>query len=231
MRSRCSKGSAVLLAFILVAAVGTEPLDARGMSGSAPPPPPGPTTHPVTDTTATGAFSPLVTESAQVAGGIPEISPGGAFLRSLAVPGWGHAATGSHFRGAFYVAAQSGTWWMLAKSVAARSEARRFRAEERRSIQDRLRASGVLNPDSLRVLAANDPRMEEWDELVERRGEQVEDWVALAIFMTLLSATDAFVAGHLMDPPEPLSLIAAPRPDGGWEVGVSLRMPSLPFRP
>jgi len=156
-------------------------------------------------------------------GEVPQVTPGGAFLRSLAIPGWGHAATGSHFRGAFYITAHSGSVWMLSKSLAGHREARRFRGEEVRAVRESLQASGVTDPDSLRVLSSQDPRVEAWDELIESRSNQVEDWAAATLFILLLQATDAFVAGHLMDHPEPLSLQVGGEPFGRWEVGLRWR--------
>jgi len=163
-------------------------------------------------------------------GEVPDVSPGGAFVRSLLLPGWGHAATGSHFRGGFYMAAQSGAIWMLSKSMAAHQEARRFRNEEIRAVRDQLRASGIVQPDTLRILAEADPRVEEWDELVDARSEQVEDWAAAGIFILLLSATDAFVSGHLMDRPEPLTIQAGPAARGRWEISVGVPWGSRPWR-
>ncbi len=163
-------------------------------------------------------------------GEVPDVSPGGAFVRSLLLPGWGHAATGSHFRGGFYMAAQSGAIWMLSKSMAAHQEARRFRNEEIRAVTDQLRASGIVQPDTLRILAEADPRVEEWDELVDARSEQVEDWAAAGIFILLLSATDAFVSGHLMDRPEPLTIQAGPVARGRWEISVGVPWGSRPWR-
>lgn len=163
-------------------------------------------------------------------GEVPSVTPGGAFLRSLAIPGWGHAATGSHFRGAFYIAAHSGSVWMLAKSLAGHREARRFRGEEIRAVRELLQASGVSDPDSVRVLADQDPGVEAWDELIESRSNQVEDWTAATLFILLLQATDAFVAGHLMDHPEPLSLQVGGGPFGRLELGLKWRhRGTLPF--
>lgn len=162
----------------------------------------------------------------------PEISPGGAFLRSLLVPGWGHAATGAHFRGGFYIAAQSGALWMLAKSMARRRDAGRFRRSEVNAARERLRVQGITSPDSLRILAPQDPRVQEWDERIESRSQQVEDWASASLFLLLLGATDAFVAGHLMDRPEPLSLQVGPEPGGGWSISGSIRPGNvLPGRP
>ena len=150
------------------------------------------------------------------------ITPGGAFARSLVLPGWGHVAVGAPTRGAFYIAAQSATGWMLWKSASRRRTALRFRRTELRSVEQEIRRGGILDPDSVRFLAEGDERVERWDELVERRGDQVEDWAALGLFLVFLGATDAFVSAHLADFPEPLSLEVFPRMGGGWEVGLRL---------
>lgn len=147
------------------------------------------------------------------------VSPRGAFLRSLVLPGWGHLSADAPGRAAFYIAAQGGTAWMLGKSILRRSSARRFRDAEFRMVWDELQARGVQSPDSLRVQALDDARVERWQELVDIRGEQVEDWLALGIFLSLLGATDALVAAHMADYPEPLTFDVVPRgPTGGWEV-------------
>jgi hypothetical protein len=176
-------------------------------------------------------------ERPEVAGGAPAVdpadqapvTPGGAFARSLLVPGWGHVAVGAPTRGAFYVAAQTATAWMLWKSASRRSSALRYRSLELRAVEDEIRRSGVVDPDSVRFLAEESARVERWDELADRRGEQVEDWAALGIFLVLLSATDAFVSAHLADFPEPLSLEVIPGgPGAGWEIRVRFPFP-LPF--
>ncbi len=50
------------------------------------------------------------TSAAQVA---RPVSPMGAFLRSLVIPGWGQVAVEQPTRGAFYFAMEAGTLWML----------------------------------------------------------------------------------------------------------------------
>jgi len=140
------------------------------------------------------------------------VSTGGAFVRSLIIPGWGHLLTESYFRGGFYAAVQGGSYWMLWKSLSRRREAQRFRAMEEAIAMDRYRAQGVVDPDSLRFLAGTDPALEQWDELLERRDEQVEDWVFLAAFLALFGAVDAFVSAHLIDFPEALSIQLLPGP-------------------
>src|SRR5690606_11824064 len=52
------------------------------------------------------------------------ITPRGALIRSLIVPGWGQAYTGSYLRGGIYFAAQMGSWYMLLKTMARLGEAR-----------------------------------------------------------------------------------------------------------
>jgi hypothetical protein len=156
------------------------------------------------------------------------ISPRGAFLRSLVLPGWGHLAVNAPGRAGFYMAAQGGTVWMLGKSILRQRSASRFRDAEFDLVQDELRARGIQSPDSLRLLTAQDPRVERWDDLVDIRGEQVEDWLALGIFLSLLGATDALVAAHMADYPEPLRFSVTPRlgpgaSPGGWEL--RLRLP------
>lgn len=138
------------------------------------------------------------------------VSPGGAFLRSLVVPGWGHLASESPTRGAFYIAAQSGTIWMILKSLVKRDDAVEAREVARDIVESELRLQGVQSPDSLRFLSDEDPRVGRWDELRAARGQQVEDWVSLGLFLTLLGAADAFVAAHLAGYPEPLTLDVLP---------------------
>lgn len=154
------------------------------------------------------------------------VSPGGAFVRSLVLPGWGHLASESPTRGAFYIATQSATLWMILKSVAKQQSAEESRELQRGLVVSELRLQGVHSPDSLLVLSEADPRVEGWDELAEVRSQQVEDWVSLGLFLMFLGAADAFVAAHLADYPEPLTIDVRP---GGSFGGMELRM-SVPVR-
>ena len=150
-----------------------------------------------------------------------DVSPGGAFLRSLLLPGWGHVATRSPGRGAFYVAAQSSGFWMLWKSVTRRSTARAAADLERDLVRARLQAQGVTDPVELFTRTESDPAVEEWEALIETRDQQVEDWAAMSIFLVLLGAADAYVTAHLRDFPEPLSIRTRPvGGSGGIEVGL-----------
>ncbi len=145
----------------------------------------------------------------------PALSPARAFLRGLVLPGWGHVAAGSYSRGGFYVAAQSGTVWMIAKSAFRRHQADRLLSLERQAATSRITASGSLPPDSVALRVDSDVAVLEIQELRDARRQQVEDWTALGIFLVLLSAVDAFVSAHLMDYPEPLSIEVNPGPSPG----------------
>lgn len=160
----------------------------------------------------------------------PPISTRAAFIRSLIIPGWGHAGTESYFRGGVFVAAQTSAYWMVWKSVSQRQEARRLRSVEKSIAMDRLRAQGIMDPDSLRFLAEQDPALEFWDTLLERRDEQVEDWIFLSAFLALLGAVDAFVAAHLWDFPEALTMEvgSGPGPFDARSPSVEVRMSVSP---
>lgn len=127
----------------------------------------------------------------------PRISPRGAFLRSLVLPGWGQSELGAPGRGAVYFFLEAGSLWMLYTADQKLDEAR-----ERQTI---LRRNGVLAPD------ARTP-------LVRDRENQKEDWITLSIFWLFFSGADAFVAAHLQD--FDVHVNAVPRPGGG---GTELR--------
>lgn len=155
------------------------------------------------------------------------VSPRGAFVRSLVFPGWGQMASGAPTRGAFFVGAQGGSYWMLGRTLLRQRQAIRFRDRAEEDVRRELTHLGIQSPDSLRLLARQDARVVQRDSLVSMRGDQVEDWVALSIFLAFLSATDALVSSHMARFPEPLGMSpsAIRRADGGWEVRVDLPWP------
>ena len=150
------------------------------------------------------------------------VSPSGAFLRGSLIPGWGHAASGSLTRGAFYFGAESLAGWMLYKTArrlgVARKQARLW--EER--VTARLMMDGVTDPMEIETLLGEDEQVSRFRGLVDAREEQREDWFAVAIFTLLLSGVDAFVSAHLQDFPEPLTIEGDP---GGGGVEVAIRIP------
>lgn len=166
--------------------------------------------------TAQVADSPPVEDT--VDGGL---TPSGAFLRGSLIPGWGHAASGSLTRGAFYFGAESLAGWMLYKTMrrlgVARDQARLW--EERVTAQ--LMLDGVTDPMEIETLLAEDEQVVRFRGLVDAREEQREDWFAVALFTLLLSGVDAFVSTHLQDFPEPLTIEGDPV-TGAVEVAVRI---------
>lgn len=125
------------------------------------------------------------------------ISPRGAFLRSLVLPGWGQSELGATGRGGVYFLLESGSLWMVLKTHQKLQEARR--------IETIARETGEIGP------TAKHP-------LVRDRENQREDWITLSIFWLFFSGADAFVAAHLQD--FDVHVNAVPRPNGG---GTELR--------
>jgi hypothetical protein len=130
-----------------------------------------------------------------VADSLQEISPRGAFLRSLVLPGWGQSELGAPGRGGVYFALEAGSLWMFVKSARKLDEAR----ENERIARE----TGVLTEDQI-------------DPLVRDRQNQREDWLTLSIFWLFFSGADAFVTAHLQD--FDVHVNAIPRPGGALEL-------------
>lgn len=160
-------------------------------------------------------------EPADTAG--PSVSPGGAFLRSLVVPGWGHAAVGSYTRAGFYFTTSAATGWMLFKTARSLDAAQTRRDLLEAEGRARLETQGVADPDSLAALLDEDPRIGSVRGLVEARSQQMEDWTAFGIFWLLLNGADAFVSAHLSGFPEPVEIdVRSGGPDGRSELRISV---------
>jgi hypothetical protein len=123
------------------------------------------------------------------------ISPRGAFLRSLVLPGWGQSELGAPGRGGVYFLLESGSLWMVLKTHQKLQEARR--------LETIARESGEIGPETKLPL-------------VRDRENQREDWITLSIFWLFFSGADAFVAAHLQD--FDVHVNAVPRPGGGTEL-------------
>lgn len=130
---------------------------------------------------------------------VRRVSPKGAFVRSLVLPGWGQSAVGSPGRGAVYFTLETASLWMVYKSHRKLHFARRN--------QDYLREVGELEED-------------QQSGLVNSREEQLEDWITLSGFLLLFNAADAFVSAHLVDFDERIGVVPGRR--GGAEINVSL---------
>lgn len=156
-------------------------------------------------------------------------SPGGAFLRSVLVPGWGHVATESYARAGFYVTAQSATLWMLWQTLDRRALASESRALERQLVAKRIESGGLSNPDSIQIEVGRDPAVQQREALVESRDQQVEDWSALSIFLVLIGAVDAYVAAHLAEYPDPLTFRVLPVGRDRAEIQMSIPLNRIPL--
>ncbi|MQA89113.1 MAG: hypothetical protein GEU90_02580 [Gemmatimonas sp.] len=129
----------------------------------------------------------------------PPVSPRGAFLRSLVLPGWGQAHVGAYGRGAVYFTLTSSSLWM---TWVARRELEDARAE-----QDRLREPGAIEG-------------EDDTEFVQARARQFEDWAALTVFLMFFSGADAYVAAYLSDFDERIGVQRGP--DGSLQLQVNI---------
>jgi hypothetical protein len=154
------------------------------------------------------------------------ISPKGAFLRAVLLPGWGHAAIGSFTRGGFYFAAEVTTGWGLLRTNRRLLEARDRVTFREDVIRAELAAIGVEDPTEVDAAFASDEVLEDLNDLVAAREDQQEDWAALGIFLLFLAGADAFVSAHLADFPTPIDLNAAPLPGGRVEFSVGLALPN-----
>ncbi len=137
-------------------------------------------------------------------------TPAGAFLRGAIVPGWGHAASGSLTRGAFYFASESLAGWMLFKTMRRLRFAREQAGLWERRATAELASQGVTDPEQVESRLAAHEQVARYRGLVSAREEQREDWLAVAIFTLLLSGVDAFVSTHLGDFPRRSSSTAPP---------------------
>jgi hypothetical protein len=127
------------------------------------------------------------------------ITPRGAFLRSLVLPGWGQSEIGAPERGIVYFALEAGSLWMVLKS-----HQRLQDAYEREEI---LKATGEI-PE------------ERTTGLVRSRRAQREDWTAISLFWLFFAGADAFVGAYLRD--FDAAVQAGPGPSGGVQVGGSI---------
>jgi hypothetical protein len=135
----------------------------------------------------------------------PPRSPRGAFFRSVVIPGWGQAWVGAPGRGVAYFALESGSLWMLHKSLSQLQQAKRDDAW--------LRDIGQLGED------ASSP-------LVQSRRRQVEDWTAISIFLAFFAGADAFVSAYLADFDERVGV--APGADGTLRIEATLPVGKRP---
>lgn len=141
----------------------------------------------------------------------PGVSAAGAFVRSLVLPGWGQAYVGAPGRGAVYFIMEAGSSWMAYKSWRQLREARELEAW----LKSPRFLSLVKQGREVPGIGADGEL-----DLVESREQQLEDWLAISIFLLLFSGADAYVTAQLADFEEHLGV--RPAPGGGARLEVRL---------
>lgn len=150
------------------------------------------------------------------------VSPGGAFLRAVLIPGWGHTSIGTHTRAAFYLGLEGITAYGLIRTQSRINEVRARADLRTRALRTELESQGITDLDEIDAALEADEALEDLESLAASRGQQREDWAALGIFLLFLSGADAYVSAHLQNFPAPIELEAAPGPRGGMDVGLSI---------
>lgn len=163
--------------------------------------------------------SPAAADSAAGTDSVPPgPSPTGAFLRGALIPGWGHAASGSLTRGAFYFGFEAAAGWMVFKAARRLRVAREQVAVWEERVTAQLEREGITDPGEIETELGRHEEVVRLRGLVDGREEQREDWVAVAVFTLLMSGVDAFVSAHLRNFPDPLTIEGSP--DGTIEVAI-----------
>jgi hypothetical protein len=150
-------------------------------------------------------------------------SPSKALLRSFLIPGWGQFSVGAYKRGAFFLAAQGSSYYMLVRTNSRLDKAEGNLDTRITVVRDSLIALGgdTTNLEArLDTMNVIDPARS----LVASRKRHMQDWITYTIFFTLASGVDAFVAAHLADFPAQVG--ADPQPDGSVDLKLSVPLPS-----
>jgi hypothetical protein len=155
------------------------------------------------------------------------ISPRGAFIRAVAVPGWGHASIGRFTRGAFYFFTETAAGWMMVKTRSRLGAAKAVEELRRDEVTRRLAADGITDPARVGTAQENDEGVAAAMSLVEARSQQFEDWLVFGVFMAFLSGADAFVSAHLRDFPDPVGIQPSPLP-GRLDLQLSVPLGGAP---
>lgn len=154
----------------------------------------------------------------------PPITPGRAFLYSLALPGLGQAALERRYTGAGFFLVEAFSLALVYRSTADLRLAKSFQG-------DSVPLTYAIDPTTgIAQRSGNgDPVVATWQlsgytpGLIKARKLQVEDWIAVVVFNHLFAGAEAFVAAQLWDLPSHVALRAAPLPTGGTSVSMSLR--------
>ena len=153
------------------------------------------------------------------------VSPRGAFVRALLIPGWGHAAIGSYTRGGFYFALETATAYTFVRTRVRLSEARDRAAFRESVVRARLAQEGIVDLAVIETRLEEDALLLGLQDLVASREGQQEDLVAWGIFLLFLTGADAYVSAHLARFPAPIELESSASPDGRAEIGLRISLP------
>jgi hypothetical protein len=124
----------------------------------------------------------------------PPLSPGRAFVYSLAVPGYAQAVLNRPTAGAIFMFTESIALVMLRESAAELRQARRFQTDSLIVIGFSDAGTPITQPSAFT------------ERLVNTRRGHLEDWIAFIIANHLFSGADAYVAAHLWDLPSQISV-------------------------
>jgi hypothetical protein len=141
--------------------------------------------------------------------------PRSAFIKAIAVPGWGHFSVGAHRRGVVYATIQGTSWAMLLTTMnrleTARDAERAIEAVAVDSVAAAMAADTVLarrlGNDRIAYEAAllTYPGLQGSRDLAVSRQRHRQDWIVYTLVFTFASAIDAYVAAHLADFPVEVS--------------------------
>ncbi|HEX2168227.1 MAG TPA: DUF5683 domain-containing protein [Longimicrobiales bacterium] len=156
-------------------------------------------------------------------------TPRAAFMRAVAIPGWGHVYAGEYTRGAVYFALQSTSWFMLVKTllklddVQDRNERLTGLAVDSLAMvmaADTLLAEQLEDPEAYEDALLGYPGLADTRSLVSARKQQRQDWITYTLFFTFAAGVDAYVTAHLKD--FPVEIIAEPGFDGRLDLGFGI---------
>lgn len=151
----------------------------------------------------------------------PPLSPGRAFLYSLALPGLGQSRLRRHMPGTLYFAVEAVAVAMLLKSA---NDLRVARVGRDHAVINsyQLDATGAPVIDgSGQFVPLDTARTRYDDDRVRARRTHVEDWIAILVANHLFAGADAFVASLLWDVPARLGARALPQ--GRVGLGLNVR--------
>ncbi len=158
----------------------------------------------VTDTAATSRPGPsLIVPKPN---GAAPLSPRRAFLYSLAAPGSAQSILGRPTAGAIFVAVESGSLAMIAKSINDLHAARAVAFDSVVYKYDTTGNGGII-PRPFRRPTAGALRAKS---RIPARRAHVEDWITILIVNHFLAGADAYVAANLWDVPADVGISAAP---------------------